>query len=83
MDYVFSKYKAASKQIADMRSQTASRSINQRSNMAATQSRFSGPWLARKFMGGIQCYIDHGIRYTIRHLIGKVDKRLKRGACKK
>ena len=42
--------------------------------------KFSGPWVVRKFKGGVQCYKDHGLQYTLKHLIKKVLKRLKRKA---
>jgi hypothetical protein len=45
-----------------------------------TPRKFSGPWMVRKIKGGVRCYQDHGLYYTLQHLIKKVLKRLKRKA---
>ncbi len=36
------------------------------------------PWLVRKFYGGVQCVKDHGVVYTARHGMNKVENYLQR-----
>ena len=77
LDYVFSKYQSALAQLQKIKAPSAEGTSSKKLRASATAPRFTGPWVVRKIKGGVQCYKDHGFRYTLRHLITKVKRRLR------
>lgn len=82
-DYVFSKYMKTLKMHQDFINRNTELSRKLAAPAGVTQQRFAGPWIVRKIRGGVQCYKDHGMRYSIKHLIVKIKRRLKRKDVKK
>ena len=80
MDYVFTKYRLTARAYDTLKSQMHTVSIRPRLGDASVRLNGTGAWLVRKFKGGVQCYQDHGLLYSIQHFFRKIKKRLKRKA---
>jgi lipopolysaccharide biosynthesis glycosyltransferase len=80
MDYVFTKYRLASCAYDTLRGQMLTGSVRQHLGDASVRLNGTGPWLLRKIKGGVRCYQDHGLRYSINHFFKKIKKHLKRKA---